>query len=246
MKTSNKILFSVFGIIISVIVLLAIIARSYFLHAIMMPGHVIIQTPTITNGKNSSHILMSPIVKPFNEVAIGGAWDIKIHHGKHYSLKLKASPAIKPYINVTNVNGELKLYLADVPRGVFRDYRLRAVITTPKLNKIKTGGAAKILFNGFKSKNFTIDSAGATNVYGKNNYIENLRLKSAGASHFNLMRSKVKNAHISFAGASAVSLNMAGGTLTGKVVGFSSIKYAGTVKAQEVKTVGFASLKLVE
>lgn len=249
MKNSNRILLIAIAILFGLIAIGAILFRFYFSRiAVTMPGPVIFEQVTVVplskNGtKNPTQDGSVKSLKPFDKIITHGAWNIKIIHGKQYSIQITASPDIQPYLLVSNENGQLNLSMKDHGGDLLNNRYLLAKITTPNFNLLHAEGAANIIFDGFDLNQVHIETAGAAHIYGKNSSIEQLFLKSAGAAEFNLLDTKIKNAHIKTAGASAIKLNMMGGDLTGKIAGISTVRYTGTVQHQNVKSFGLSSIE---
>lgn len=199
-------------------------------------------------------------VRDFNSLVIKGSWDVKIKRGDQYEVNLNIPPKWMKKVQVAK-NAKTLYLLFD--KDSRERVHLSAEITMPTLKKIKSVGGNTIDFSGIDTSVLAIETAGASDIQGKDNQIANLwivtlgateitldkstignvNIKTSGASQIDLNNSVVTNAQVNLQGTSEVQLNMLGGKLTGQVAGMSSIVYRGKVSEQTIKTAGMSRVE---
>jgi hypothetical protein len=199
-------------------------------------------------------------VRDFNSLVVKGSWDVKIKRGDQYEVKLNIPAAWMNKVQVAK--NEKTLYLL-MDKDHFERLHLSAEITMPTLKKIKSVGGNAIVFSGINTPTLILETAGASDIQGKDNQIGdlwimtlgateitldkstvgNVGIKTSGASQVDLDNSAVTNAKVDLQGTSEVRLNMRGGKLSGQVAGMSSIIYRGKVSEQTIKTAGMSNVE---
>ncbi len=184
-------------------------------------------------------VTLNPKLTNFNQVVVSGEWEVVLKQGKKYNVQLTVSKNVVDRLEVVTRGKVLHLHLVSNHRWFNSDDKLlQAVITMPSLTNLRMSGQANVELSGFASKDFTLDSSGESKINGVDNQITNLFIVASGETAIDLEQSSVKNAKLSVGGESDIKLNMAGGTLLGRLSGESSVSYLGTINYQQVKTSG--------
>jgi hypothetical protein len=230
MKTSNKLL-SLFISILFVVVLVQVVSLKSYSKSVNIPTDM---------PAYSVHEVEA--LKDFSGVETSGAWNVRLHAGKQYQIKISASPSQQNLIKVFKDNDTL--YLTMTSDSWHQDSSPTADITLPSLSRLATRGAAEVHIEHFNVDQLAIDLTGATKIRGNDNRVAQLTLHSSGASDVDLTNDNViTSAKVDLSGASDTHLTMGGGDLTGSVSGAASVNYKGKVKNVQIDTSGFANVK---
>ncbi|RKY52678.1 MAG: hypothetical protein DRP89_07315 [Candidatus Neomarinimicrobiota bacterium] len=234
MKITNKILLITL-IVILVFVAVIIIASRVIVDKSFQDEYSGIET------LNKELITKYFDVTGFTGLSASGSWQITVNRGVSYQVRIEAPEYLMDDVVVRKIGKILNIGLEWKTRIHKRS--LKAEITMPNLDRIKSSDGSKIRFDDFDTDNLEIRVSGASGIKGINNTISNLYINSSGATHINLKRSSVINADLHTSGVSSIELTMAGGELTGSASGAGSITYYGNVEEQSLRTSGAVSVR---
>jgi hypothetical protein len=113
----------------------------------------------------------------------------------------------------------------------------------PALESVTLSGASELDFTGFEGERLAITATGAVDIEGEASRYGALELAMTGAGQADLREMAVTDAEISLAGAADVTLQMAGGALTGGMSGAGRVRYYGPVREQSIATTGVATVE---
>lgn len=198
----------------------------------------------------------------FSGIETDANWNVKITHDSKYKVKVKSTEEEMNNLIVRN-DGRTVSFSTKCQYSCPKNY---AEISMPVLNKLETSGTAFVTIAGFNSSKIdqlniktsgksrialddsiiselTMDCSGSTWFKGEQDKIDKLTLQSSGSSKVDLNESMVTDVNFDLSGSSKVSIQMAGGDMTGKMSGSSSVVYKGSVKNQNVEISGKGSIK---
>lgn len=228
------------------IILFTLIAIFIFMAIIIIASRVIVDKSFQDEYSDIETLNKESITKYFDVtgftgLSASGSWQITLNRGDSYQVRIEAPEYLMDDVVVRKRGKILNIGLEWKTRVHKRS--LKAEITMPNLDRIKSSDGSKVRFNDFDTDNLEIRVSGASGIKGINNTINNLSINSSGATHINLKRSSVTNADLHTSGVSSIELTMAGGKLTGNVSGAGSITYYGNVKEQSIRTSGAVSVR---
>ncbi|MCH4895369.1 DUF2807 domain-containing protein [Marinilabiliaceae bacterium JC040] len=203
---------------------------------------------SISNEYDEGELLKKELnLKDFSNLDLRAKVQIELIQDSEQKVRLFYSENIKDRFEIKVINSVLKLrvdnddWLSSNPK-----YKLKLVIHTPNINKIKNKGACSIsskdifktkelkIYNGgalsFKMKldikRFFIDCSGASkfNLSGKAEYV---KINCSGAAKYSAYDMIVKKMTLNSSGASSFNVNVSE-SLNGSVDGISVVKYKGS------------------
>jgi len=180
-------------------------------------------------------------VTGFSGLSTSGSWQVTLNRGDIYQIRIEAPEYLMDDVEVRKRGKVLDIDL-DWRAGVHKN-SLKAEITMPNLERIKSSDGSTVRFDDFDTDNLEISVSAASGIKGVNNTIKNLSINSSRATHINLKRSSITNADINTSGVSSIELTMEGGKLTGSASGAGSITYYGNVEEQSLCTSGAVSVR---
>jgi hypothetical protein len=164
MKTSKKIILTIAGLFIALLLIsLAILRKD--LQEMLLEADLKNKYKTVAVGD-------------FEALDFSANWKVKIIQGKECKLELsmKEDSTLKP--GLENSNGTL-YFKPDTTSGKGNSGSMVARVTLPSLKTIKATSGTKILLENFKSDSLTIVLHGGT-FTGKNNKFKHLSFKASG------------------------------------------------------------------
>ncbi len=97
----------------------------------------------------------------FNIVEVGSCFRVEIKQADSHSVAISGGEEFFEYVNITKSGNTLKLSIK--PLTFFTRPNLQAIITMPKLKKLRLGGAAACTVDGFSSEDaFTLNLSGSS------------------------------------------------------------------------------------
>jgi len=170
-----------------------------------------------------------------------GSWQIMLTRGSETRGELSLPVEARDMLRMNKRGDVLNLSLGkNFTPG--KDMPFRAELELDSLRMLRVEGATDAELRDFRGDELELIFDGASNIRGIGLNAETLRLKTAGASNIDLSDSSFVNADLDLAGASNVELYMDGGRLSGKIAGFGSVEYSGSIAEQTVRTDGFAAV----
>jgi hypothetical protein len=135
-------------------------------------------------------------VTDFDEVEIGGNFEVAVKVGPATSVKLDAQENLLKEIRTTTKDGVLKI---DSDYNMESDKPILITITTPKLTSISGSGATNIKVDGVEGATFRADLSGASKIKVTGNADE-VKLDGSGAAEFIWDGLKTKSLAVSQSG----------------------------------------------
>jgi hypothetical protein len=185
----------------------------------------------------------------FDSIEVSGEWQVTIERGDAWRVAVDAPAEIVDDLGVEQDGDRLELKIDGGSwfGGFGRSNDGPAVtITMPALESIVLSGASQVSFAGFEGDRLSIASSGASEVRATASRFDVLSLQISGAGNTDLGGISVTNADVSVSGAANVTLNMAGGRLTGDMSGAGNLAYRGTVTEQSIDTSGFVNVHRID
>jgi hypothetical protein len=146
----------------------------------------------------------------FTYIDIGSAFDFEIIRADTYSVVIKVDESLSDYIEVTQSEQTLKIYLS--PHHIFTDFTfgrktLKAEIAMPTISGAQISGASKGTISGFKSAgDFKLVVSGASSLEMLDIGTGGINFEVSGASRVN-GDVTASNADFEVSGASRVELS---------------------------------------
>lgn len=187
-------------------------------------------------------------IKDFDELEVGGIYDVYITQGDDYSIEVKGRERYKRDVLIKKYGNVLEVDMAgrkwDLLKELDDDFRLDVFITMPGLEKINSKGLSYFEIKEFEVDNLDIDLSGASSgeikvdarelkIYldgassldleGVSEYME---VDVSGASSLKAFDHKTKTAEVSASGASNAKVN-ASRRLSVDANGLSTVRYEG-------------------
>jgi len=234
MRTSQRVVAATLGAIVVLLVVIAVSIRVTAPAAPVFSGERASPTYDYAN---------------FDGIEISGQWQVTIERGDAWRVAIDAPAELVDTLRVEQDGDRLELDI-DGERwfgGFGRDNDgPEATITMPALESITLSGASQVSFSGFDGDRLSIVSSGASEVRATAGRFDTLSLELSGAGNADLDEISVTNADVSASGAANITLNMAGGRLTGDMSGAGNLAYRGTVSEQSIDTSGFVNVRRVD
>jgi hypothetical protein len=187
----------------------------------------------------------------FSRVDVRGQWQVTLVRGDSWSVEISYPVELEPYVNVNATAGELVVELTGERGTPWSDFGRRdgigvtARVVMPQLDAVKLAGPTKLDLSGFDGKELELSAAGAFQITAADCRYDILTYDAAGAGSADLGGLTATDAHVEIAGAQSATLRMAGGTLSGAIVGASRLEYYGTA-SQNVDKAGIASVRRLD
>ena len=177
-------------------------------------------------------------LRGFRNIDVAGRWHVNLSRGDDWRIELSYPDTLEDRVKVSLAGEWLWLRVDSRSWWEEPDFTATADIVMPELEELGLKGASRIEVSGFRGPRLEIDIAGTTQLKGRDGRYDELDLSVAGASYIDLRGVTVTDADVDLAGASKVTLTMDGGTLSGSVVGMSSVEYYGPVSKERIRLSG--------
>jgi len=234
MRTSQRVVAATLGAIVVLLLVIAISTR------------VAAPTAPELSGERASRTYD---YRNFDGLEISGEWQVTVERGDMWRVAVDAPAEILDDLRVEQEGDRLELQIdGESWFGGFgrNNDGPEATITMPALESIQLSGASRVSFSGFDGDRLSIASSGASELRATASRFDTLTLELSGAGNADLDEISVTNAEVSVSGAANVTLNMAGGRLTGAMSGAGNLEYRGTVTEQSIDTSGFVNIRRVD
>ncbi|MEP2026976.1 MAG: DUF2807 domain-containing protein [Reichenbachiella sp.] len=187
-------------------------------------------------------------MRDFDEIEVGGIYDVYIAQGDEYSIEVKGRERYKRDVLIKKYGNVLEIDMAgrkwDLLKDLDNDLRLDVFITMPGLEKINSKGLSYFEIKDFEVDDLEIDLSGASSaemnldakelkIYlngassleleGQSEYME---VDVSGASSLKAYNHKTESAEVSASGASNAKVN-ASKRLSVDANGLSTVRYEG-------------------
>jgi hypothetical protein len=202
-------------------------------------------------------------VGDFNGVDIGSALQAKVTVGQKTELTVSGDDNLVPLVKTEVRDGKLVARVEN-PTGVQQKLPLMLTITTPRLDEVATGGAARVGVKAGEAKTLRVQAEGASVLDLGGIAAETIEIGASGASHVTIV-GKAKSLTIKASGASQIKTNgvaaesvkvdasgasqvetNASGSIEGDASGASSIQVLGQPGGRKVTTSGASQVKYKE
>jgi hypothetical protein len=204
---------------------------------------------------NGKIITETRTTSEYDEINVGGSFDVVLVKGKEGSIKIEGEENVIPYIEIEVNNGNLQIkYKKNTNLNPTKKMTITVPITS--IDKVSLGGSGNISNVGvIKTNNFlaslggsgniklqietaimsvSIGGSGNIEISGKTTEFNCSVAGSGNVSAFNL-NSDVTNATIAGSGSAKITVN---NKIKAKVVGSGNIYYKGNPAEKDVKSVG--------
>jgi hypothetical protein len=238
MKRSQRALLAAIGAVVA-----AALAAALWARLDAQPGTAL---STTFSGQRAAR---SYDFADFSRVDVRGQWQVALVQGDAWSIEVSYPVELEPYVSVNATGGELVIDLTGQPGPPWSDFgtrdelRLTARVVMPALRGVELAGPTKLELSGFDGEELELDAAGAFKITAADCRYDALDFEAAGAGSADLSGLTATDAHVQIAGAQSTTLRMAGGRLSGEIVGASRLEYYGTVASQDVDTAGIARVQ---
>ncbi|MFH1197576.1 MAG: head GIN domain-containing protein [bacterium] len=161
-------------------------------------------------------------IENFDEVEIGGAFDVYIKVGEKTSLEIKGDDNLLQYIRTRVKGNTLEI---DTRKNIRPRKGITINITTPDLEKIVSSGASSISAINFKNDELSVYLSGAGSIDLKGETKE-LHVEMSGAGSLDADNLRAEDVSVSISGACSADV-YAINSLDASVSGVGSIDYLG-------------------
>ena len=159
----------------------------------------------------------------FKSVEVGGVFQVEITAGKEFGVEVEADDNLLPLISTDVSDGVLRI---STDRKVSSRGPIRVRVYAPDIEKLEVSGVANVTVNDIKSKEFNLDSSGASKIK-LTGETANFVADVSGATKIDAENLNTVDANIDCSGASSVMVNVSG-DLKAEASGASKITYTGT------------------
>ena len=177
----------------------------------------------------------------FDTVYTEGGWTVTILQGDTFRVEVEASEKALDQMDVFTRGDTLHLELDSGIQSIAGN--LRATVSLPDLERLRTVGGASISINGFDLDALEVVVDGAASIVARDGTIGDLSIDSDGAASFDFDQVRVANADVDMDGASSLDITMDGGALTGVLSGLGNVTFSGPVSEQSIKIDGLGRVR---
>jgi hypothetical protein len=184
----------------------------------------------------------------FTGVDMSGQWQVTLVRGDAWAVEVSYPTELERFMTVRR-EGDALVLGHEFRTGPWSDFgsnerlAVSARVVMPALKDLDLSGASKVDLSGFDGAELEIDASGASSIEGKDSRYDTLELSMSGAGSTDLSGVTITDARVDISGANAITLRMAGGSLSGSLSGASRLRYFGTVARLDVDTSGIAGVE---
>lgn len=241
MKRSQRALLIAIGAVVAAALAVALWAR--------LDTEPATALPTTFSGQRAAR---SYEFADFSRVDVRGQWQVALVQGDAWSIEVSYPIELEPYLSVNAAGGELVIDLVRQPGAPWSDFgrydelRLTARVVMPTLRGVELAGPTKLELSGFDGETLELNADGAFKITAADCRYDELDFEATGAGNADLSGLTATDAHVQIAGAQSATLRMAGGRLSGEIVGASRLEYYGTVASEDVDTAGITRVQRLD
>lgn len=201
---------------------------------------------------------------PIREIVVEGCWTVQISQSSDVGVSLEYSSFLGNKISAKVDDGCLRLKLRNAFVGVTHD-DLKAVVSLPKITRIKASGAARVASDGllrgeslevalngasslsdfnYKGHKVSIELGGASTCHMKGE-AEEVEVSSGGASKAYMLNFITEKLNLDIGGASHVEM-VIHKSAEGKLGGASTLIFRGNADVSNLKLRGGSKVKQVQ
>jgi hypothetical protein len=231
MKTSNKTLLITFMIILALTTIIIVGMEIFFSYNTFPLQKISGNSKTLEKEFNLSG---------FESIDCGGSWELEIVYADSYKVIISAPEFMMDYVKpgVLGKTLQINQWFFSEPHGI----PLKARIFMPSLTGIESSGFSNSHFSGFHIAHLCLKATETSRIVGSNSKINNLDCTGSGSAQIDLNSCQTVNAELNLATTSQITLNMAGGKLSGHA-GDSTITYRGDVSEVAIDTSGAVKIR---
>jgi hypothetical protein len=184
----------------------------------------------------------------FSQISTSGQWQVTLVRGDAWAVEASYPVELERFIEVRREGAALALrYNLDQAWwsdfGSNEELGISARVVMPTLDALHLTGATRLDFSGFDGARLVLEASGASSVDGRDSRFRALQLDISGAGHADLGGVPTTDAHVDVSGAQRVTLQLAGGSLSGELTGASRLEYSGSASSQRVHTSGVSRVE---
>ena len=216
MKTTNKILLALLGVLM---VLLTAFKIGFNSRVEVVPKSI-----------EAGFDIIKMHLEDFNDLRIDGRFDVTIKQADSNYVEVTGPDLlVNKYSLISSENGKLKIS-SRIDFGKYLQ-EVRVFITAKDLSKIKLSSGAVVTMNDWNTKNLDISTADTAmiTIFGQ---LQNVNVKSIDNSL--VIVDNAVDADLNLNGTSQVSMSMNGGVLKGTINDNVDFGFDGNIKANEV------------
>lgn len=210
--------------------------------------------------KGNGHVIeVNRTTSEYNDIAIGGAFDVILTKGEEGKITIKGEKNITPYIATEVQDGTLKIKYKN-NTNITTTKKLTVTVNIEEIESISLGGSGKIYSNtpiktnkfrasigGSGKINLEIDSntlkasiggSGSINLKGTTNHLSVSIAGSGSINAYQLVTDET-TANVAGSGNVKVTVNKA---IKAKIVGSGNVYYKGNPSKINCKTVGSGNI----
>ena len=177
-------------------------------------------------------------VTNFEQVDVGGNFQVEITAQKDFSVEVLADDNLLPFIRTEVRGGVLRI---KTEKRIESKNPIIVKISAPNIEDLDVSGASKAILTNLSNESLQIHTSGASKVEISGTTL-NLEINVSGASKINAENLKAENVSVDASGASNVSVSVSN-ELKVDASGASNISYTGTPTILEKKTSGASNVK---
>lgn len=233
MKTSNVIVWgSVAGILGICIVLL--IGIKFSLNDHFRPDDVPFQKADMGLKKIT--------ITGFTGIDMKGNWQARIIQGNREQIQVEGPEDLLAVLSVNRHGNSIAMHMA---KQMNDKRKLHLAMTMPMLEALQIKGVADIEISGFQPDRLFIHAEGVSSVRGEKGRAGELIFRGKGVSNLDLYGFPTIRAELDCQGVVNIDLTMAGGELTGRLMGAGRVRYKGEISRESIRKKGPCSVSRI-
>lgn len=167
--------------------------------------------------------------KDFDSIEVDGLWDISVEYGTEYTVYVDMGEK-KPAKTKVTRNGSLLVMKNPDPERT-----LAAIVVLPRLEKVIVSGDAQIRLEGFEGEILNADLTDRTRLITDRCRFGTVVLRAAKNASADFSGTAATHGEVSLSGDSRSTLNLEGGTLSGRVNGTAELRLEGSVTSESLQ-----------
>jgi len=210
---------------------------------------------------NSNVVTETRNVGSFDQVGVGGSFDVILEAGKEGEITVRAESNLMEYIITETRGTKLIIKIKDNTNFKTND---KIIVTVPfeDIDAVSLGGSGDVVSRSvIRADRFKASLAGsgdmnlevqATTVKSSlagsgdlnlRGTTQDIEISMAGSGDIDASDLKARNAEVSMSGSGDIKLTCDGGELKARISGSGDIRYKGTPSREDIKVAGSGSVK---
>ena len=214
MKTSNKILLSIFGLIVVLIVTLLVKIR--------------LDTGVVEAREKTEPAVREIPVTPFESITLSDHARVSLRIGEEYRVSINSIAGDEAYLVIdASVNeGKLKLSLPEMNDGRHRWHQIQ--ITTPKVKTITLHDNAALRVDNLRQDSLEINLSQAASLVADSMTLERLKIRATGGTQLRSLFGTIGQVNLYLHDNAECSLlNLEGSAISGELRESASLQLSG-------------------